>query len=176
MFTFTCKTQRYSLCDRHLSFISLSYSNNQSRLQSSTTLPEQMWGDANTDFRYTEIWLDWIIHDAHRRSKISSSFALFTEKQVWYLAGHCYYLYAFGWMSWVWMGGGEAIHTCDQSAHDPPMCVCVCMCMRVCVHAGMHACVCARTRLQVTRRVWGCCVSFSVCVSFTLLCMTKYVQ
>ena len=48
-------------------------------------------------------------------------------------------------------GGWGAIHTCDQSAHVPPMCVCVCMCMRVRVHAGMHACVCARMLLQVTR-------------------------
>ena len=51
----------------------------------------------------------------------------------------------FGWMSWVWMGGGEAIHTCDQSAHDPPMCVCVCACVCACMQACMR--VCARARV-----------------------------
>ena len=119
-------------------------------------------------------WTESFMMPMHRHSKISSSFALFTEKQVWYLAGHCYYLYAFGWMGWVWMGGGEAIHTCDQSAHDPPMCVCVCACVCACMQACMR--VCARAR--VCRWLDECegvvfrfqCVSVSLCFVWLSMC------
>ena len=50
-------------------------------------------------------------------------------------------------------------------------CVCVCVC--VCVRAFVRVCVCVRARIQAIMRVRGCCVSMYV--SFTLVCMTKYV-
>ena len=50
-------------------------------------------------------------------------------------------------------------------------CVCVCVCVRACVRACV--CECVRARIQAIMRVRGCCVSMYV--SFTLVCMTKYV-
>ena len=61
-----------------------------------------------------------------------------------------------------------AVCTCDTSARDPPTCVCVCVgeeggggSVRVCMHACAGDCDCEGV--------------VSVCVSFALLCTTKYV-
>ena len=67
------------------------------------------------------------------------------KNKLWHLTGHChYYLFLYIYIIFFWWAGS-----------------CVCLCVHECV------CVC-----------WGDCeckgVCVSVCVSFPLLCMTKY--
>ena len=111
--------------------------------------------------------------DVHRLSKISSSFNPFTEKTL-----------APGWLLLLLfilkkiqgdkglVEGRGAVCTCDTSACDLPVCVCVCVCASVGEEGGgggVHACMyaCAGN--------CDCNGVVSVGVSFTLLCMTKYV-
>ena len=97
------------------------------------------------------------------------------RKKLRHLADCCCYFLSNVFSLWVsrfGVGGVVvAIHTCDPSARDPPMCVCsVCVCS---VCACTHRCTCVCACMHA-----GNCecesVCVSACVNFTLLCMTKY--
>ena len=101
---------------------------------------------ADTDFMHTETWLDWIILDAHRISKISDSFNPFTEKEApsphWPLS-------LFKQKSfWGELGGGGGSYLHLQSK-------CVQVCMHACVWVCAGDCECESVVFQYVL-VWLC--------------------
>ena len=69
-----------------------------------------------------------------------------------------------------------AIRSCDPSARDPPVYVCVfvgdggevCVCVRACVHACVCVRACVHACVRARRGLSECQGVVSLCVSFTL--------
>ena len=106
---------------------------------------------ADTDFVHTEIWPGWIILDAHRLSKISSSFNLFIEKEApapgWLLLFFSVFLsepgvgvgYLLLWSkcacsAYMSVWRGRRVWVC--------VCVCVCACAGICMSVRCHVSAC----------------------------------
>ena len=127
------------ILNRPFSFILLLHNGNQSELTTKfyNSSKADVWGKVLT--LTTEIWQDWISLDAHRLSKISSSFNLFTEKEAlapgWLLLFFLFFLKLAGcWCEW----SALAIQVCVFCLYE---CVegevCMCVCVYVCECAGV---------------------------------------
>ena len=175
---------------RPLSFISLSHSDNQSRVGYKVLqlLQSGCRGEcADADWERTEIWPGWIISDAHRlRKKFPVNSIRWLTKKLRHLAGHCcYYFNLFSLRGELlgWGRGWGAFSVCQHKcARSVSVCVWGLVCVRVCVcgrvHGNLWTRVCVCVPRQCEHACWwlwvrGVCVS--VCISFTLFCMTKFV-
>ena len=168
---------------RPLSFTWLSHSHNQSE---STT---KFYNSSKADAGGHVLTLTWCVlrYDRDESFWMPTDTVKFPvhsvrlrRRKLRHLAGRCYYKCFF--LPGVSRVG--AIRSCDPSARDPPVCVClwvmgvgyVCVCVCVCARARMHSCVCVCVRARARecacvcarRRLSECQVVVLVCVSFTL--------